>query len=421
MPGPATKLGSLTGHGGTVVGPGCPTVLINKVPAIRVGADMHLCPMVTPGVPPIPHVGMNCVGPGVPTVLIGKLPASTMGDNFLCVGPPAPVIMGAMNVLIGTGGGGGGGGSTTQASAAQGLKAGTLQPIRGTETFPIDVQATLLTAANYMTPQEMHLQIKVIADALAESASSSAQEAPEHTIADIVEILEAVEREEGYEAARFFSSYLDYGRLTEMAKGFISGQDTNSENDPNQMPTRFMLLYGADDNKLQQIDDHPDRADGEEHKINVANLRKGLKALGYEVAETGAYDEEVLRAHTQYMAAQTGASAAALQELQDEDQNAAAQSSASPDSAKEKFTVRFEIDPNDPDSQDDKFTLYSSDKGRKYSQVKTVKDDADSSNKTLELVFTGLEPSLNYTLEYDPGSSGKIEVVFRNRPFGKWF
>jgi hypothetical protein len=265
---------------------------------------------------------MNCVGPGVPTVLIGKLPASTMGDNFLCVGPPAPVVMGAMNVLIGTGGGGGGGGgggSTTQASAAQGLKAGTLQPIRGTETFPIDVQATLLTAANYMTPQEMHLQIKVIADTLAESKAANQQETPELTIADIVEILEAVEREEGFEAARFFSSCLDYGRLTEMAKGFISGEDTNSENDPNQMPTRFMLLYGADDNKLQQIDDHPDRADGEEHKINVANLRKALRALGYDVAETGPYDDEVHIAHVQYMAAQTEGYVQHVNELDDQE------------------------------------------------------------------------------------------------------
>ena len=41
MAGPATKFGSLTGHGGTVIGPGCLTVLINKVPAIRIGADIE--------------------------------------------------------------------------------------------------------------------------------------------------------------------------------------------------------------------------------------------------------------------------------------------------------------------------------------------------------------------------------------------
>jgi hypothetical protein len=375
--------------------------------------------MVTPGTPPIPHVGMNCVGPGVPTVLIGKLPASTMGDNFLCVGPPAPVVMGAVNVLIGTGGGGGGGGgggSTTQASAAQGLQAGTLQPIRGTETFPIDVQATLLTAANYMTPQEMHLQIKVVADALAESKAANQQETPELTIADIVEILEAVEREEGYEAARFFSSYLDYGRLTEMAKGFISGEDTNSENDPNQMPTRFMLLFGADDSKLQQIDDHPDRADGEEHKINVANLRKALRALGYDVAETGPYDEEVHIAHVQYMAAQTGASAAALAELQDE--SAADSADKAGDG---ELRISIEIDPNEKGAEGYRFTLYSAGMSAKFKQIKTVKDDSDKSNKTLDLVFTGLDTGLNYTLEYDKGPATKATAVFRNRPYGKWF
>ena len=43
-------------------------------PAARVG-DMHTCPMVTPGTPPIPHVGGPVLPPGCPTVLIGGLPA----------------------------------------------------------------------------------------------------------------------------------------------------------------------------------------------------------------------------------------------------------------------------------------------------------------------------------------------------------
>ena len=48
-------------------------------PAARL-TDMHTCPMQTPGLPPVPHVGGPIVGPGVPTVLIGKLPAAVMGD-----------------------------------------------------------------------------------------------------------------------------------------------------------------------------------------------------------------------------------------------------------------------------------------------------------------------------------------------------
>jgi len=67
-------------------------------PAARIG-DMHVCPMVTPGVPPIPHVG----GPitiGAPTVLIGGVPAARIGDMCICVGPPDVIAMGAPKVLI---------------------------------------------------------------------------------------------------------------------------------------------------------------------------------------------------------------------------------------------------------------------------------------------------------------------------------
>ena len=57
-------------------------------PAARIG-DMHVCPMQTPGTPPIPHVGGPIIGPGVPTVLIAKMPAAVVGDMCTCVGPPA--------------------------------------------------------------------------------------------------------------------------------------------------------------------------------------------------------------------------------------------------------------------------------------------------------------------------------------------
>ncbi|MBN3582470.1 PAAR domain-containing protein [Algoriphagus aestuarii] len=62
--------------------------------------DMHTCPMVTPGVPPIPHVGGPIVGPGAPTVLIGKLPAAKMGDTLVCVGPPDSIVKGSATVMI---------------------------------------------------------------------------------------------------------------------------------------------------------------------------------------------------------------------------------------------------------------------------------------------------------------------------------
>lgn len=70
------------------------------MPAARVG-DMHVCPMVTPGVPPIPHVGGPILPPGQPTVLIGKMPAATLSGMCVCVGPPDTIIKGSATVLIG--------------------------------------------------------------------------------------------------------------------------------------------------------------------------------------------------------------------------------------------------------------------------------------------------------------------------------
>lgn len=69
-------------------------------PAARVG-DMHVCPMQTPAVVPIPHVGGPIMGPGVPTVLIGGMPASVVGDMALCIGPPDSIAMGSSTVMIG--------------------------------------------------------------------------------------------------------------------------------------------------------------------------------------------------------------------------------------------------------------------------------------------------------------------------------
>ncbi|MGH7555231.1 MAG: PAAR domain-containing protein [Longimicrobiales bacterium] len=68
-------------------------------PAARL-TDMHVCPMVTPGVPPIPHVGGPIAGPGAPTVLIGGLPAARVGDMCVCVGPPDVIALGSFTVLI---------------------------------------------------------------------------------------------------------------------------------------------------------------------------------------------------------------------------------------------------------------------------------------------------------------------------------
>ena len=68
-------------------------------PAARI-TDMHICPMQTPGVPPIPHVGGPISGPCVSNVLIGSLPAAVVGDMCVCVGPPDTVVMVSATVMI---------------------------------------------------------------------------------------------------------------------------------------------------------------------------------------------------------------------------------------------------------------------------------------------------------------------------------
>lgn len=69
-------------------------------PAARV-TDMHTCPMQTPGLPPIPHVGGPILPPGCPTVLIGGQPAARMGDMATCTGPPDTIAQGSATVMIG--------------------------------------------------------------------------------------------------------------------------------------------------------------------------------------------------------------------------------------------------------------------------------------------------------------------------------
>jgi uncharacterized Zn-binding protein involved in type VI secretion len=70
------------------------------MPPVARLTDFHECPMVMPGLPPIPHVGGPIVGPGALTVLIGGLPAARIGDMLVCVGPPDAIAMGSATVIV---------------------------------------------------------------------------------------------------------------------------------------------------------------------------------------------------------------------------------------------------------------------------------------------------------------------------------
>lgn len=66
-------------------------------PAARIN-DIHTCPMVNPG--GVPHVGGPILPPGSPTVLIEGLPAARVGDMATCSGPPDTIAMGSGTVFI---------------------------------------------------------------------------------------------------------------------------------------------------------------------------------------------------------------------------------------------------------------------------------------------------------------------------------
>ena len=89
----AARVGDTTNHGGTVTGPGVPTVMIGGMPA-AVMLDMHTCPL-----PPNTH--QPTASPftvGSATVIIGGKPALRAGDACAC---GASVVVGSPTVLIG--------------------------------------------------------------------------------------------------------------------------------------------------------------------------------------------------------------------------------------------------------------------------------------------------------------------------------
>ena len=95
---PAARMGDLTSHGTPLgPGPGSVNVLIGGMPAWRVTADFHACPLFT-GV--VPHVG-GVVVMGSVTVLINGLPAARQGDMIVESAPPNSIAMGCQTVMIG--------------------------------------------------------------------------------------------------------------------------------------------------------------------------------------------------------------------------------------------------------------------------------------------------------------------------------
>jgi uncharacterized Zn-binding protein involved in type VI secretion len=90
---PATaRVGDVSNHGGTIVGPGVATVLVGGMPA-AVAGDTHVCSL-----PPSGHQPTASPFPvGSATVLIGGMPALRVTDTCGCgamaaVGEPTVII-----------------------------------------------------------------------------------------------------------------------------------------------------------------------------------------------------------------------------------------------------------------------------------------------------------------------------------------
>lgn len=88
----AARVGDVTNHGGTIVGPGAPTTLIGGMPAAVVG-DTHVCVL-----PPNSHQPTVSTFPsGSSAVQIGGKPALRTSDACICgamaaVGEPTVII-----------------------------------------------------------------------------------------------------------------------------------------------------------------------------------------------------------------------------------------------------------------------------------------------------------------------------------------
>lgn len=80
----AARVGDVTNHGGTIAGPGVPTVNIGGMPA-SVATDNHVC--VIP--PNTGHLTSSIFPKGSATVKIGGKPAIRTTDSCLCGAMPA--------------------------------------------------------------------------------------------------------------------------------------------------------------------------------------------------------------------------------------------------------------------------------------------------------------------------------------------
>jgi len=80
------------------------------------------------------------------------------------------------------------------------------------------------------------------------------------------------------------------------------------------------------------------------------------------------------------------------------------------------LTIELEIDPNNIDAQDDRYTLICSDDISVYSKTLTLRDDHEQGDEFLTLKFMDLVEGHNYTLKIDPGKDEEPYAIFEDVP-----
>jgi len=95
---PAARVGDMTAHGSPLsIGPGSMNVFIGKKPAWRGITDIHTCPVVKGTGPD----GVGVVIDGSTTVLINGLPACRIGDTIQETTSVNKIVAGEFTVMIG--------------------------------------------------------------------------------------------------------------------------------------------------------------------------------------------------------------------------------------------------------------------------------------------------------------------------------
>jgi len=86
-----------------------------------------------------------------------------------------------------------------------------------------------------------------------------------------------------------------------------------------------------------------------------------------------------------------------------------------------KLRIRLPINPDDAKSLDDRFTLKGGQdpESPTYSQTKSTQDDLIPGDSCTDLLFTNLDPDVDYWLEIDPGRGGTKYFAFEALPWSK--